>query len=127
MTSYSDVSEAFSVGLESVSAVLGHAADWIGHRDGLAENQPFEGNDLPARLTSRGLDRWVALFGRDLAASYTDTGELDLSVVTTLSRHVERLFWSLGVFCWPEDEGVRCIVTDQPLLPIDLPSIHATG
>jgi hypothetical protein len=121
MRDSSDVGETFIVALEGVSAVLSHAADWLGHRDGLAENQPFKGDDLQARLIPSGLNHWLTLFGRDLAACYSEGGALNLSVVTTLSRHVERLFWSLGVYCWPESGRVKCIVTDRPLMPVDLP------
>ncbi|WP_221795085.1 DUF4238 domain-containing protein [Aquisediminimonas sediminicola] len=120
MTDSSDVGEGFNVALETVSAILSHAADWIGHRDGLAQDQPFVGDGLKARLAPYGLDHWLALFGRDLASSYTDAGALDLSVVTTLSRHVERLFWSIGVYCWPDNGSVRCIISDQTLVPVDL-------
>lgn len=123
MVDDSDVGEAFYVALECVSAVLNHAADWLGHRDGLAPGRPFAGDDLATRLAPSGLDHWLALFGRDLAASYGDYGAIDLAVVTTLSRHVERLFWSLGIYCWPEDAHVRCVVSDRPLAPILLPGI----
>lgn len=119
MSDPSEVFDTFHVAREVVSAVLGHAADWIGHRDGLAENQPFDGADLPDRLAVHGLGRWITLFGRDLAACYTWEGSLDLSVVTTLSRHVERLLWSLGVYCWTDGDDVRCIVSEQPLVPAD--------
>jgi hypothetical protein len=119
MSDSSDVLDTFHVASEAVAAVLGHAADWTGHRDGLAEDQPFDGADLPDRLAAHGLGRWITLFGRDLAACYIEDGALDLSVVTTLSRHVERLLWSLGVYCWTEGEDVRCIVSDQPLVPAD--------
>lgn len=120
MSDPSDVLETFHIAREAVSAILGHSADWIGHRDGLAEDQPFDGADLPGRLTAHGLGRWITLFGRDLAACYTEEGALDLSVVTTLSRHVERLLWSLGVYCWTEGEDVRCTVSDQPLVLADV-------
>ena len=119
MSDPSDVIDTFHVAREAVSAVLGHAADWIGHCDGLVEGQPFDGANLPERLAVHGLGRWITLFGRDLAACYTLEGALDLRVVTTLSRHVERLLWSLGVYCWSEGEDVRCIVSEQPLVPAD--------
>lgn len=122
MADSSDVGEGFHIARECVAAVLGHAADWIGHRDGLADDQSFKGDDLAARLAPYGLEHWLALFGRDLTASYTEDGALDLSVVTTLSRHVERIFWSLGVYCWPETGGVRCTISDQPLAPQNLGS-----
>jgi hypothetical protein len=107
--------------LECVSAVVGHAADWLGHRDGLAEGQAFAGSDLYERLKTRGLDRWIELLGRDLAACYGPDDVLNLEVVTSLSRHVERLFWSFGIYCWPEDNDVRCSVTDRFFLPPQLP------
>lgn len=106
--------------LECVSAVLGHVADWLGHRDGLAEGQSFAGSDLCERLKTRGLDRWIDLFGRDLAACYPPDGVLDLEMVTSLSPHVERLFWGLGIYCWPDDNGIRCLVTDRFFLPPQL-------
>lgn len=131
MADDSDVGEASMIALQCVSAVLNHAADWLGHRDGLAPDQPFAGDDLAARLAPSGLDHWLALFGRDLAASYGEGGVIDLAVVTTLSRHVERLFWSLGIYCWPEDDNIRCFVSDRPLMPlmltgIDIPADVAT-
>ncbi len=107
--------------LECVSAVLGHAADWLGHRDGLTEDQLFMGSDLPERLKTRGLDRWIDLFGRDLAACYGSDDVLNLEIVANLSQHVERLFWSLGIFCWPEGDVVQCFVTDQSYRPGQLP------
>jgi hypothetical protein len=117
MSDPSDVLETFQIAREAVSAVLNHVADWIGHRDGLAEDMHFDGADLPGRLAEHGLGRWILLFGRDLAACYKQEGALDLSVVTTLSRHVERLLWSLGVYCWTEGEDVRCTVSEQVLVP----------
>lgn len=123
MVDDSDVSEAFLIALECVSAVLNHVADWLGHRDGLAPDQPFAGDDLAARLAPSGLDHWLALFGRDLAASYGEDGAIDFAVLTTLSRHVERLFWSLGIYCWLEGDDVRCVVSDRPLVPLLLPGI----
>lgn len=118
-----DIGEASLIALECVSAVLSHAADWLGHRDGLPSDQPFAGDDLAAKLAPSGLDHWLALFGRDLAASYGEDGAIDSTVVTALSRHVERLFWSLGIYCWPDNDDVRCVVSDRPLAPLLLPGI----
>lgn len=123
MADDSDVGEALLIALDCVSAVLNHVADWLGHRNGLAPEQPFAGDDLAARLAPSGLDHWLAFFGRDLAACYGEDGALDLAVVTTLSRHVERLLWSLGIYCWPEGDDVRCVVSDRPLAPLLLPGI----
>jgi hypothetical protein len=107
--------------LECVSAVIAHAADWLGHRDGLVEGQAFAGSNLYEGLKARGLDRWIELLGRDLAACYGSDDALNFDVVTKLSPHVERLFWSLGLYCWPEDDHIRCLVTDRFFLPPRLP------
>jgi len=103
--------------MECISAVLAHAADWLGHRDGLAEGQAFAGSDLCARLKVRGLDRWLELFGRDLAACYGPEDAFNLDAVIRLSQHVERLFWTFGIYCWPEDDQLRCVVTDRFFVP----------
>jgi hypothetical protein len=121
MANPSDVGPTTVRALECVSAVLTHAADWLGHRDGLPDGEVFAGSDLAARLATRGLDRWLEVFGRDLAACYGSDDTLEFSVLTSLSRHVERLFWSLGIYCWPDGEDVRCIVSDQPFLPLQVP------
>ncbi|MCZ4266043.1 hypothetical protein O4G73_13125 [Erythrobacter sp. G21629-S1] len=123
MSGPSDINDTFLAGLDTVTAVLNHAADWVGHRDGLANGQAFDGDDLLERLAVYGLDNWITLFGRDLGACYTDDGALDLNVVTTLSRHVERLFWSLGICCWPEGGRVRCIIAERGFVLEGLPSV----
>jgi hypothetical protein len=120
MADSSDIDAATTRAIECLTAVLGHAADWLGHRDGLADGQVFAGDDLPDRLKARGLDRWIELFGRDLAACYPPDGTLDMSVVTSLSRHVERLLWSVGIYAWPDDDAMRCVVTDRPLVMLPL-------
>lgn len=116
MADGNDIDATTSRAIECLTAVLGHAADWFGHRDGLADGQVFAGSDLTERLMARGLDRWVMLFGRDLAACYPPDGTLDMSVVTSLSRHAERLLWSFGIYGWPDDDAMRCVVTDWPLV-----------
>jgi hypothetical protein len=117
MQDSSDVYEPVSTAISCIYAVLCHAADWLGHRDGLAEVDPTGGFDFPEQLKIYGLDRWIELLGRDLAACYMEDGTLDLEVVKMLGRHVERLFWCFGIYCWPEDDSVRCIVSDRPLRP----------
>ena len=113
-----DVGNVTRRSTECISATLLHAADWLGHRAGLLDGQQFKGYDLPARLQSRGLDKWLELFGRDLAAIYeTESAGLNLSAVTQLSRHVERLLWTHGIYAWPEDNEVRCLVTNQGFIP----------
>lgn len=120
MADHTDIDATVTRAIACITAVLGHTADWLGHRDGLADGQPFAGSDLPDRLKARGLDRWLALFGRDLTACYPPDGTLDLSVVTSLGGHVERLLWSFGIYCWPDDDAMHCVVSDQQLGPLSL-------
>ena len=112
-----EIYAAMETALKCVTAVLNHAADWLGHRDGLTEGQSFLGDNLPERLRSRGLDRWIELFGRDLSACFSKEGALDLDVIRGLGSHVERILWSLGIYCWPEKDEARCLVTDRYFLP----------
>ena len=67
------------------------------------------------------LDDAITDLERDLAACYGPDGAINFEVVTSLSPHVERLFWSLGIDCWPDDYDVRCLVTDQFFFPPQLP------
>ena len=102
---------------DCISAILRHCADWLGHRAGLAERQTFPGDDLPVRLQTRGLDRWIDLFGRNLAAVYEheDAG-LNMAVIMRLRRHVDQLLWALGIFVWLEEDDVRCVVAEMGLV-----------
>lgn len=118
-----DVGPVYRRALEHVYAILGRAADWLGYRAGLPKGEAFEGDDLPVRLQPRGLDRWLELFGRDLAAVYEDEAGINMAVATRLSQHVDRMLWALGVFAWVEGEDVRCIVTEQA----DRASAHVAG
>lgn len=99
---------------ECVAAILTYSADWLGHRAGLTEGQSFDGDDLPEQLRSRGLDRWLELFNRDLSAVYKDENEsLDMVAISRLSQHAERLLWFFGVFPWMDREDIRCQVAGQ--------------
>lgn len=112
-----DINGVMMVALECVSATLNHTANWLGHRDGLAESHIFKGNDLSERLKARGLDRWVDLFGRDLAACFGEDRVLNSEIAINLSSHVERLLWSFGISCWPQGNEVFCLVTDRSFRP----------
>ena len=112
-----DISNVTRRASDCISAILRHCADWLGHRAGLAEGQTFPGDDLPVRLQTRGLDRWIELFGRDLAAVYEheDAG-LNMAVIMRLGRHVDRLLWALGIFVWLDEDDVRCVVAEMGLV-----------
>lgn len=115
-TTNGNIDDLMTEVLRALAAVASHAAGWLGHRDGLTDGQEFAGSNLPERLGDRGLARWVELFGRDLAACYRDDA-IDLEVLTGLSSHIERLCWSIGIYCWPDKDKARCLVTDQGFRP----------
>ena len=121
MSESTDIESATTRAFQCISAVIQHAADWLGHRDGLGQDQCFSGDDLPEQLYCRGLHKWIELFGRDLGACYGSEDSLNLDFIRSLSPHVERLFWSMGIYCWVEDKEVRCIVTDQRFVPPEFP------
>lgn len=116
-----DITDVMMCALQCVSATLGHAANWLGHRDWLAEDQAFAGDDLPEKMAARGLERWIELFGRDLASVYSQDDRFNLDIATGLSPHVERLLWTFGIYCWPQDDAMRCLVTDQSFFPSQPP------
>lgn len=114
-----DIEPLVVTGLECASAVLAHAADWLGHRAGLAEDADFAGADLPALLAAWDLADWIELYGRDLAAIYeTADGRIDVARATSTSPHVERLLWTIGLLAWPEDESVRWLPFDPGPSPV---------
>ena len=101
-----DLEQLLAIALRCVAAMLGHTADWLGHRDGLAEGADFHGNDLPERLQGEGLAAWLELFGRDLRAIYeVQSGQLDPERLYLLDRHVERLLWLFQICPWPTSDG----------------------
>ncbi|RKF17690.1 hypothetical protein D6851_15630 [Altericroceibacterium spongiae] len=114
-----DIEPLVVTALECASAILAHAADWLGHRAGLAEGADFAGADLPSLLTAWDLADWIELYGRDLAAIYeTADGRIDASRAMSISPHVERLLWTIGLLAWPEEDSVRWLPFDPGPAPV---------
>jgi hypothetical protein len=115
-----DIASLAGTAITYASAILAHAADWLGHRDGLAEGEIVEGDDLMVQLQGMDFADWIELFGRDLRSVYeTVDGRLDIERALTLSRHVERLLWTFGVLPWPEDDTIRWGVAPPGTMPTD--------
>lgn len=100
-----NLDELLDVALSRVSFVLNHAAEWLGHRDGLGDQEDFPGSDLPDHLKPFGLHLWLELFGRDLRSLYDLDGHFTVERLSMLTRHVERLLWTLQIFPWPMEDG----------------------
>lgn len=106
--------ELLDVALLHVSSVLGHAAEWLGHRDGLPAQESFPGSWFPEELKVHGLRDWLELFGRDLRRLYDGDDQFTPTNILALSRHVERLLWTMGMFPWPTEDG-RLYVSLGPI------------
>lgn len=117
-----DIAALVGTAIECASAVLAHAADWLGHRAGLAEDSAFAGSDLPGRLLPWDLADWIELFGRDLAAIYeTADGRIDVARAISISPHFERILWTIGVLAWPDSDSVQWLAVDPGPAPPSAP------
>jgi hypothetical protein len=93
------------IALLHVSFFLEHAAEWLGHRDGLPAQDSFPGSPLLEKLKIQRLGDWLELFGRDLRRLYDEEDQFTSENILALSRHVERLLWTTGMFPWPTEDG----------------------
>lgn len=93
------------VALLHVSFVLDHAAEWLGHRDGLPSQDAFPGSSLLDDMENFDLQRWLELFGRDLRRLYESDEQFTSANIFALTRHVERLLWTVQIFPWPTEDG----------------------
>lgn len=100
-----DLDELLGVALERTSFVVGHAAEWLGHRDGLSTETIFPGSGLSGDLSGYGLHHWLELLGRDLRGLYEVEGQFTARNIYALARHAERLLWMFQVCPWLTDEG----------------------
>jgi hypothetical protein len=111
-----DLDKLLRVALPHLSNFLSHAAEWLGHRDGLvAEDGELE-KTLPEHLKSLGLNNWLELYGQDLRRLYDVPGQFNRANIYSLSRHVERLLWTMLIFPWPTEDG-RAFFSVPPLPP----------
>lgn len=91
--------------------MIDHAAQWLGHRDGLPADASFSGDGLPEELRALGLHQWLDLLGRGLRVLHDGGGLLANSKLYALSRHVARLLWTVQICPWStEDQQVYVTV-----------------
>lgn len=105
----SDMDALLNIALPRIAFVLTHAAEWLGHREGLPAHDVFPGSSLPSDLEAFELARWLELFGRDLRNLYDVENELTLDNIFELSKHVERLLWTVQICPWPMEDGTLYI------------------
>jgi hypothetical protein len=100
-----DLDSLLRAALPPISFVLGHAAEWLGHRDGIPEQDDFPGASLTAELRVFELHNWLELFERDLRALYSADDHFTSARILALSQHAERLLWTVQIFPWPMEDG----------------------
>ncbi|WP_147469136.1 hypothetical protein [Pseudomonas syringae group genomosp. 7] len=110
--------------LPQISFFLTHAAEWLGHRDGLPESEFFPGSKLLDYLEVLELNLWLELFGRDLRKLYDTDDQFTTKNIFSLSRHVERILWTFQIFPWLMEDGTIYVTVpfgdDLAALPVDL-------
>ena len=104
-----DLDQLVEVSLFHMSHVMAHAAEWLGHRDGLPSQEAFPGSSLPEDLRVLGLNLWLELFGRDLRRLYDDSGQFTSANVLALTSHVERLLWTVQICPWVMEDGTAYV------------------
>lgn len=120
-----NVDKLLEIAVAQTSFVLAHAAEWLGHRDGIS-SQEFPGSSLSADLKIHDLDLWLELFGEDLQRLYDGEGQFTSANVLSLGRHVERLLWTVQIFPWPMDNGSMYVTI--PVIHDELAlSAHSEG
>ncbi|WP_117216311.1 hypothetical protein [Pseudomonas coronafaciens] len=110
--------------LPQLSFFLTHAAEWLGHRDGLPESEFFPGSKLLDDLEVLELNLWLELFGRDLRELYDTEGQFTTKNIFSLSRHVERILWTFQICPWLMEDGTIYVTVpfddDLAALSVDL-------
>lgn len=91
--------------LPRIGFVLEHAAQWLGHRDGLPAQNEFPGMSLVEDLRVYDLHDWLELFGRDLQLLYATDDRFCMERILALGRHAERLLWTVQICPWPMTGG----------------------
>lgn len=100
-----DLDGLLAAALPQISFVLAHSAEWLGHRDGLPDEDEFPGSSLPEELKTHNLNLWLELFGRDLRNLYDADDQFNGENIFALDRHIERLLWTVQICPWPMENG----------------------
>lgn len=91
--------------LGHASHILEFAAKLIGHADP-SENKLWREGELAGALRAMGLNNWIETFETDLRRFYDRVGCWEsFDEFLAFNRHVERLFWQMGLFPWDKPDG----------------------
>ena len=93
-----------AIALRAVNHAMGHAAQWLGHREGLGGDIE-DGGLMAETIASLELNQWLTLLGDDLRQLYDPGEDFPTARVFALTRHVERVFWTFQMFPWLTEDG----------------------
>jgi hypothetical protein len=114
-----DLTQLVRDAVSSVEVILVSVASAIGILE--ANNTTIAPtSDVGISLTSAGLLEWSQLFAKDLRRYYERRYRWSPDAeLTDLSRHVERLLWTIGVFVSETDEGPYLdVIGDEQLVQL---------
>jgi len=100
-----DLPQLLDVATLQLSFLIGHTAEWLGHRDGLPPQETFPGSSLPDDLRAFDLHRWLELLGQDLRLLYDAPERFTNVNIIALGKHAERLLWPLQICPWLLPDG----------------------
>jgi len=101
-----DLDSFLEFAIQNVGDALNRAASLIGHCDSLGKSFLDDEGQLTKILSELALQKWIYLYQRDLEKMFFKQGKwTDISELTALNMHVERLLWQFSVFPWLMDTG----------------------
>ena len=107
---HADLRQLFYEIATALSPVLNLAAKLHGHCDGAGLSPFDEEGNLEKALDEFGLSGWFSSFRLDLERHWARRGHWkSLTDFHVFNRHLERLFWPFGIFCWVQEDGQRRI------------------
>lgn len=97
-----------AIALRALNHALGHAAQWLGHREGLGGDAE-DGGLMAETTASLELNQWLTLLGDDLRQLYEPGEDFTSARVFALTRHVERVLWTFQMFPWLTKDGLSYV------------------
>ncbi|WP_071157490.1 DUF4238 domain-containing protein [Methylomonas sp. LWB] len=120
-----DLDSFLEFAIKNIGDALSCAASLIGHCDGLGKSFFGDEEQVTKILDELGLKKWIYVYQRDLEKIFSKQGKwTDISELTALNIHVERLLWQFSVFPWLMDTGQ--IKVEIPLA-VDMEDLQKTA
>lgn len=120
-----DLDSFLKIAIQNIGDALNRTASLIGHCDGLGVSILGEEGQMTQILSELGLEKWVYVYQRDLDKVFYRRGKWsDVSELTALNIHIERLLWQFSVFPWRMETGDTRV---EIPLDVDMPELLKSG